>query len=289
VNAIGIYPYSSLPDILDLAVNAQDELLVSGNCNTGSCSINGDTDVFINHTYYLFKFNAAGNFVWYETNTNTAGSPWCTADGIAVRNGNEYILGGSTPASAGIFGFGCLQYASPILQTNFITFISELPEWNPVASFTYSVSNDTTYTFTDASTDATSWHWDFGDGDTSNLQNPSHDFTSGGNFTIVLTVHHGVCSSTDTVQIVGVGINEIVAPVSFTLSPNPAATNITLHFNGEELKTVRLKNILGETVAEIENGLREMKMDISTWAEGIYFITVTDKKNNSVTKKVVKM
>lgn len=34
----------------------------------------------------------------------------------------------------------------------------------------------------------TSWHWDFGDGNSSDEQNPIHQYSRGGNFTVVLTV-----------------------------------------------------------------------------------------------------
>lgn len=51
--------------------------------------------------------------------------------------------------------------------------------------------------FTDLSPGALSWHWDFGDGGTSNLQNPSHQFNSFGNFVVSLTISTSTgCSNT---------------------------------------------------------------------------------------------
>jgi gliding motility-associated-like protein len=44
-----------------------------------------------------------------------------------------------------------------------------------------------TVNFKDQSSNATSWSWDFGDGNTSNQQNPSHTYTRYGNFTVSLT------------------------------------------------------------------------------------------------------
>ena len=41
--------------------------------------------------------------------------------------------------------------------------------------------------FTDLSTDTASWAWDFGDGGTSNLQNPSHVYGAPGTYTVSLT------------------------------------------------------------------------------------------------------
>jgi PKD repeat protein len=47
-----------------------------------------------------------------------------------------------------------------------------------------------TVQFTDQSTgDPTSWEWDFGDGETSTAQNPSHEYTEYGYYTVTLTVH----------------------------------------------------------------------------------------------------
>ncbi|MGA2934840.1 MAG: DUF2341 domain-containing protein, partial [Methanomicrobiales archaeon] len=61
----------------------------------------------------------------------------------------------------------------------------------PVAAFSASpISGKAplTVTFTDQSTNTpTSWSWDFGDGATSNLQNPVHTYTAAGTYTVKLT------------------------------------------------------------------------------------------------------
>lgn len=61
----------------------------------------------------------------------------------------------------------------------------------PVASFTITPQNDgtpLTVQFTDTSTNTpTSWLWNFGDGNTSTLHNPTHIFTTIGTFTVSLT------------------------------------------------------------------------------------------------------
>jgi PKD repeat protein len=56
-----------------------------------------------------------------------------------------------------------------------------------------------TVQFTDASSPPpTSWLWDFGDGTTSTLQNPSHLYTSPGNYTVTLTASYaGSCQATE--------------------------------------------------------------------------------------------
>jgi PKD repeat protein len=56
-----------------------------------------------------------------------------------------------------------------------------------------------TVSFTDESTgNPTSWSWDFGDGNTSTEENPSHTYTSVGTYTVELTVTNDYGSDTKT-------------------------------------------------------------------------------------------
>ncbi|MEO1436483.1 MAG: PKD domain-containing protein, partial [Bacteroidota bacterium] len=58
----------------------------------------------------------------------------------------------------------------------------------PVANFT-GMNSGSSYAFMDASTgNPTSWSWDFGDGNSSTLQNPTHTYAGPGNYTVCLTV-----------------------------------------------------------------------------------------------------
>ena len=59
-----------------------------------------------------------------------------------------------------------------------------------------------TITFTDISSPTpTSWLWDFGDGMTSVLQNPSHTYTEGGDYRVTLTASNHIGSDTATLTI----------------------------------------------------------------------------------------
>jgi serine protease len=61
----------------------------------------------------------------------------------------------------------------------------------PTADFTFA-ANLLQVTFTDQSTDPdgviVSWNWDFGDGGTSTVQNPIHNYTANGTYNVTLTV-----------------------------------------------------------------------------------------------------
>jgi PKD repeat protein len=74
----------------------------------------------------------------------------------------------------------------------------------PVANFTgspISGTAPTTVKFTDTSTGSpTSWNWSFGDGGTSNVQNPTYTYANPGTYTVSMTATNAAGSSTMTQQ-----------------------------------------------------------------------------------------
>ena len=87
--------------------------------------------------------------------------------------------------------------------------------------------------FTDLTPGATSWLWDFGDGNTSTQQNPTHQYTNLGNYTVTLTANTSIdCGNTTVktdlikIQETTVTINTAAGCVPFTY--NPQATIQTL-------------------------------------------------------------
>jgi hypothetical protein len=70
------------------------------------------------------------------------------------------------------------------------------PQTPPTASFTSAPVSGHTIQFSDTSSGSpTSWSWDFGDGGTSNQQNPSHAYAAAGNYSVKLTVTNAGGSS----------------------------------------------------------------------------------------------
>lgn len=75
--------------------------------------------------------------------------------------------------------------------------------------------------FTDQSTSPTaivSWVWDFGDGNSSTLQNPSHVYASAGTYTVILTANNGA-GSQDEVKTGYILVNPLPQPAFSTSIP----------------------------------------------------------------------
>ena len=85
--------------------------------------------------------------------------------------------------------------------SNVVT-VSPIPE----VSFTMSDSltcQGSTISFTATGTNIDTWSWDFGDGSFSNQQNPIHYYTSGGTYTVILTVEEiSGCSNNTSKQVI---------------------------------------------------------------------------------------
>ena len=85
----------------------------------------------------------------------------------------------------------------------------------PVASFSGTPTSGAaplSVSFTDSSTQSpTAWYWDFGDGNNSTVQSPSHSYTSGGQYIVSLTVSNAS------------GQNSILKDNYITANATPAA------------------------------------------------------------------
>ena len=105
----------------------------------------------------------------------------------------------------------------------------------PTAAFTGTPTSGCaplTVNFTDQSTgEITGWAWTFGDGGTSDLQNPSHTYTSVGSYTVTLTVTGPSGSDIETKSNY---ISALGAPTAnFVGSPTSGGAPLTVNFTDQ--------------------------------------------------------
>ena len=127
------------------------------------------TDPCCGYTSYLFCLNAyTGALLWnYNLNTqlHTKSSPALAAGKLFVGSGDGIV-----------YAFGDIQYLADA-NGPYYGFV------NSSVEFIGSVYGGEP---------GFSWYWDFGDGTTSTLQNPTHTYQSIGEYTVTLTVTDGL-------------------------------------------------------------------------------------------------
>ena len=160
-----------------------------------------------------------------------------------------------------------------------------------VSDFTFSNTNGT-LTFTDASVDATSWFWSFGDGDTSTAQNPVHAYTSVGTFNVSLTINNGSCSSTQAVSIIITSIDQVGKPqLSMALMPNPTGAHTTLKLGRtlDEDVQVDVLDVTGKVYQQhtLLRGQTALDLDVSKLPAAVYLVQLKGKNFNATQKLVV--
>ncbi len=122
-----------------------------------------------------------------------------TAD-VANGSGNETYLwspGNETTQSITVNSTG--TYSVTVTdQANTVTAsVTVDPGQAPAAGFNVTSSSLTAF-FTNTSVDATSYEWDFGDGDTSTTASPNHVYDTAGTYTVALIATNGCGSDTTT-------------------------------------------------------------------------------------------
>jgi PKD repeat protein len=223
---------------------------------------------------------------------------------------NLYAGDGSHPSYEGSYLAACTFYASmfrksPIgapfigsldpltaerLQTAAsMTVLDSLEQWNlrPISEHTQadfaSVFTTTTIVdFTNLSTKATNYIWDFGDGSaTSTDVNPTHDFPLGGVYTVTLIAESPCDSDTMVFEIAVIGLNELEQEIELASFGNGQFELTTESVINDVIVQDASGKLLEAQVAL--NGLKA-DVDISTLPSGIYFVSVSTDKGRSTLK-----
>jgi PKD repeat protein len=116
-------------------------------------------------------------------------------------------------------------------------------------NFTFTV-NQQTVQFTSTGAGNTSWFWNFGDGNTSNLANPSHTYAAPGTYSVILVVTNAngvTCTGTGTVIITGpsncnAGFTYFIdslGTVHFTNTSTGNFTSVSWNFGNGQTSTLQ--------------------------------------------------
>ena len=164
----------------------------------------------------------------------------------------------------------------------------------PVANFSFSNTGGT-YDFTDQTTGLpTAWAWDFGDGNTSTSQNPTHQYFGSGTFNITLIVSNGCGTDTITQSITG-RTPDLPEGSLIQVFPNPSEGAFTVQLSGfanggsVEWQVMDLQaRILQTSNDRLINGGLETRIDLSGQSKGMYLLRLQNDGHTFVRKLIVK-
>lgn len=151
----------------------------------------------------------------------------------------------------------------------------------PSATFTYqNVFNTVTFTDDATGTTPTSWLWDFGDGGTSALQNPTYTYQVPGTYVVSLTTMDGNCTNTWEETLLADRNDAIQGSLEnnpVQLFPNPGSGDVFISFE-DQTKSLHVSvwNIVGQKLLSQSfkaNTPRHL-IELGDYPDGTYMVQV---------------
>lgn len=130
--------------------------------------------------------------------------------------------------------------------------------------------------------------WDFGDGVTSTIMNPIHQYNSNGNYNVRLTVSNS-CTDSVVDLLIEVDLSTGIKirkkdKIALNLYPNPTNDIVKLDIITEDafINRFAVYNILGQQVLKVENLKNQTyQFDVQKFAPGTYTIIVETNKGST--------
>ncbi len=144
------------------------------------------------------------------------------------------------------------------------------------ASFTSSTSG-TTVSFSNTSSTGT-YSWDFGDGNTSTMTNPTHSYADYGTYTVCLSVTTN-CGNESTCNDVTIEDASSVTENSemfLNLFPVPAKEQLFITEIPSEVKEIALVDISGKLIENFIITSNQLNIQLNQLGQGVYLLLIKD-------------
>ncbi len=140
----------------------------------------------------------------------------------------------------------------------------------------------------------TNYLWRFGDGSTDTIPNPTHTYTTAGQYTVTLIISNSTTTDsivkTNYIDALPNGIGQSILLQKVEIYPNPLLQNniLFIKHQGVRIKDIEIINILGQNIPFTTNiGNITSEITFNNVAKGIYFIRLTNEKGQSIQKKFI--
>ena len=161
----------------------------------------------------------------------------------------------------------------------------------PTANFT-STSSFTAVNFSNSSANGLNYTWDFGDGQTSNLENPIHIYATSGGYFVTLTVSNECDTVTysDSVFTTITSVEDLEGGLTYNLFPNPNGGEFSLSLSASqstsaliEVTDVSGRVVYAQNLGSISGELLH-DIDLGEVSTGVYFVKLSFNDRQVVEK-----
>jgi len=162
-----------------------------------------------------------------------------------------------------------------------------------VANFDWVYQGGGVYQFSDSSSAAYTWSWNFGDSSPlDNTQNPTHTYSSPNNYTVCLTVtDSNGCNSNEHCSVVSfvLGVDAIRSQSVISIYPIPAKQffmiNTSSAYVGGEIV---ISDVVGKKVKKVNiEKAEKIKIPTEELYSGVYFVSIDYQGERVFTKRIV--
>lgn len=236
-----------------------------------------------------FAFTADGQVFSFQ-DTSTAGAAvawlWSFGDGSSsTQPGPQHVY--SEPGAYEV----CLTVSNICGSTQACSTVMASCQ-PPVADFTFTLQGLTAGFADNSANGPEEWLWDFGDGATSTLPGPVHNFGLPGAYEVCLAVSNAcgrdtLCREVETMTTGVEGLREAAPTVSLFPNPNSGIVQLLVKGIAREEYQWELFNSLGQRVAQ-GRGRGEMaeQVNMSELDAGLYWMVVRMEEWQGVVKVV---
>lgn len=285
------------------------EITLNGCIDTSSCI---NIDICNNNSNYIYTDNGNGNYSFTNTSTgNFNQTHWAFGDGntSTLTNPNHTFTTNGTYVV--VLAINDSTTASPCIDYFIDTVIViGLSSTTPCVAG-YAVYPDTInggLIVVNSSTGSNlTYNWDFGDGNTSTLQNPSHTYTNSGPFNLCLIVNDGsgctdmYCDSIGqngvvfkgaagfTINVISsntTSIDKLSMDSDVKIYPNPTSNQLTIKSEKFSFNEITIVDVTGRTIQTIQKETNIV--NVANLPTGIYFINLISDEKTVVNKFVKK-
>ncbi len=220
------------------------------------------------------------NYSWdfgLGANPNSATGPGPHSVSFATTGNRQIVLQAFNAGGQEVISNQVMVSALPVSQFN------SIPGFNALQMQFNNLSQGAPFSLVS---------WSFGDGNTSNQNNPIHTYANGGNYSVKLKIENGC--STDSLEqnvyVSGLSVNQ-PQNLNWLLLPNPNNGKFGVQIpEGELITAWRIVDLLGREVMQSEKtmGAQDwLEFDISALENGVYMLewnSIKGKQNHLIQK-----